>query len=40
MADVSYYTGNSCDNLVGSLRSGCNSNRSVDVVALVTVDAE
>lgn len=38
--DVSYHPRNSCDNLGGSLRSGCNSNRSLDVVALVTADAE
>jgi hypothetical protein len=40
VADVSYYAGNSCDNLIDSLGSGCSNNRSVGIVALVTADAE
>ncbi len=38
--DVSYHPRNSCDNLGGSLRSGCNSNNFPGLVALVTTDAE
>jgi hypothetical protein len=40
VADVSYYTGNNCDNLINSLGSGCSYNRYLDMVALVTADAE
>jgi len=40
VAHVSYYAGNSCDNLIDSLRSGRNNNRPLDMVALVTADAE
>ena len=38
MADVSYYSGNSCDNLVDSIRSG--SNNIPTLVVLVSGDAE
>ena len=40
MADVSYYPGNSCDNLGDSVRGGHNDNRYPGLVALVTADAE
>jgi hypothetical protein len=40
VADVSYYPGNSCDNLIDSLGSGCSNNRCVDMVALVAADAK
>jgi len=40
VADVTYYPGNSGDNLGGSLRNGCNSNNFPGLVALVTTDAE
>ncbi len=33
--DVSYYHGNSCDNLIDSLRGGCEYNRYLDMAALV-----
>jgi hypothetical protein len=38
--DVSYYLGNSCDNMGDSLRTGCNNNKCPRLVALVTADAE
>jgi hypothetical protein len=40
VADVSYYAGNSCDNMGDSLCSGCNNNGYLDVVALVTADVD
>jgi hypothetical protein len=38
VADVSYYPGNSCGNLVDSIRSGCNNFPTL--VAFVSADAE
>jgi hypothetical protein len=38
VADVSYFRGNSCDNLADSIRSGCNSIPAL--VVLVSTDAE
>jgi hypothetical protein len=40
VADVSYYPGNSCDNLVDSIRSGCNNIPALVVRVLVSDDAE
>jgi len=38
VADVSYHPGNRCDNLVGSIRSGCKDIPTLFV--LVSADAE
>jgi hypothetical protein len=38
--NVSYYLGNSCHNLGGSVRAGCNNNRCPGLLALVTADVE
>jgi len=40
VAYFSYYLGNSCDNLGDSLRHGCNNNRYLGLVALVTSHTE
>jgi len=40
VADVSYHAGNSCDNRVDSIRSGCDDIPALVVRVLVSDDAE